>query len=176
MRRLRAVPSVILTILAGSLISACGGEANKDLETFNGPGYTVLMPGKPDRSVNTVQTEAGPVRVVAYVSDSADRAFAVASTMLPAGVKGDLDGAVKGAASNIGGTVRNNTKTTYQGFPARDARVTGAEDKNGNAGTVFARFILARNHLYQLQFVTKGSDVKSPDGDYDKFVGSLRIE
>jgi hypothetical protein len=166
--------SAVLAVVSGSLIAGCGGEATKSLKTFNGPGYSVLMPGKPDRSVNTVKTAAGPV--VAYVSDSADKAFAIASTTLPAGLKGDLDGAVQGAATNIRGTVRDKTKTTHQGFPARDARVTGAKDKDGNAGTVFARFILARNRLYQLQFVTQGSDVKSPGDDYDKFIGSLKIK
>jgi hypothetical protein len=63
----------VLTIVSGTLIGGCGGEATQSLRTFNGPGYSVLMPGKPDRSVNTVKTAAGAVRVVAYVSDSADR-------------------------------------------------------------------------------------------------------
>jgi hypothetical protein len=54
--------------------------------------------------------------------------------------------------------------------------VTGAKDKDGNAGTVFARFILAKNRLYQLQFVTKGSDVTSPGDEYGKFIGSLKIK
>jgi hypothetical protein len=176
MGRRRTALVAVLTIVSGTLIGGCGGEATQSLRTFNGPGYSVLMPGKPDRSVNTVKTAAGAVRVVAYVSDSADRAFAIASTTLPAGLKGDLDGAVQGAATNIGGTVRDKTKTTHQGFPARDARVTGAKDKDGNAGTVFARFILAKDRLYQLQFVTKGSDVKSPGDEYDKFIGSLKIK
>jgi hypothetical protein len=164
------------TIASASLLAGCGGEAAKSLRAFNGPGYSVLMPGKPDRSVSTVKTAAGPVKVVAYVSDSADRAFAVASITLPISLKGDLDGAVQGAASNIGGTVRDKTKTTHQGFPARDARVTGAKDKNGNAGTVFARFILAGHRMYQLQFVTEGSDVTSAGDEYDRFIGSLRIK
>ena len=176
MPRTRTLLVVALTIISGSLVAACGGEANKGLETCNGPGYSVLMPGKPKKKVEKVQTAAGPIEVVAYVSDSSNRAFAVARTTLPSGVKGDLDGAVQGAATNIGGTVKSVKKTTYQGFPARDSRTTGAKDSKGNPGTVFARFILTDDSLIQLQFVTEGADVQTPDADYTKFVDSLKIQ
>jgi hypothetical protein len=90
-------------------------------------------------------------------------------------VRGDLDGAVKGAATSVGGTLKDVKKLSFQGFPARDARITGAEDSKGNKGTVFARVIRANGRIFQLQFVTGGADVTSAPKQYTAFVSSLKI-
>ena len=133
------------------------------------------MPGSPKRQVITAQTAAGPVPITAYITEGGEEGFSMSVLKVPKGVKGDLAGAVQGAASSVEGTLKDTAQTRYQGFPARDARITNAADQNGNKGTVFARVILAKGRVFQLQFVTGGADVKSPPAAYTRFVSSLKI-
>lgn len=177
---MRLVPRLLLVVLAGvagSALAACGEEKarQKPVATLKGDGFTVAMPGNPKRETITAQTAGGPVPITAYITEGGSEGFSMSVLKVPKGVKGDLLGAVRGAASSVGGTLKDNTKITYQGFPARDARVTGAKDSNGNKGTVFARVILAKGRVFQLQFVTEGADVKAPPEQYTTFVGSLKI-
>ncbi len=163
------------TVSAIALV-ACGESASeKQPDTLNGEGFTVNMPGDPKRSTQTVQTAAGPVRLTAYVTEGGSEGFSMSVAKLPSSVKGDLDGAVRGAASNVKGTLKDTVKTTYQGYPARDTRITNAQDKDGKKGTVFARVILAKGKLFQLQFVQEGGDVKTPPDAYPAFLASLKI-
>jgi hypothetical protein len=174
---LQRLTVIALATLAGAGLVACGEEAasEKKVATLKGEGFTVAMPGKPKREVITAQTAAGPVPITAYITEGGEEGFSMSVLKVPSGVKGDLDGAVKGAASSVGGKLADTTKTTFQGFPARDARITGAKDSNGNKGTVFARVILAKGKVFQLQFVTGGADVKSAPKQYTAFVASLKI-
>lgn len=119
-----------------------------------------------------MSTPAGPVTVVLYLSDAKSSAYIVSYFDLPNG-QGDLPGAIAGAAQNVGGTVREEKETTYKGFPARDARITGAE---GGSATVFTRVILAKGRLYQLQYVQEGGEVAAPPAVYRQFLDSLRID
>lgn len=177
---MRSVPRLLLIVLAalsGPALVACGEEKarTKPVATLKGAGFTVAMPGSPKRETITAQTAGGPVPITAYITEGGSEGFSMSVLKIPQGVKGDLLGAVRGAASSVGGTLKDNTKVTYQGFPARDARITGAEDSNGNQGTVFARVILAKGRVFQLQFVTEGADVKAPPEQYTRFVASLKI-
>lgn len=178
MRTLQRLLLVLLAAgVAGSALVACGEEkaSQKQVATLKGEGFTVAMPGTPKRQVLTAQTAAGPVPITAYITEGGSEGFSMSVLKLPGGVKGDLDGAVKGAASSVGGTLEDSKQVTFQGFAARDARITGAEDSNGNKGTVFARVILAKGRVFQLQFVTQGADVKSAPEQYTSFVASLKI-
>ena len=151
---------------------ACGEQASdKQVEPVFGDGFTVRMPGDPERSSQTVRTASGPVVVTAYITEGGEEGFSMSVARLPSGVNGDLDGAVEGAATNVKGTPKDTVKTTYQGFPARDTRIINAQDPDGNEGTVFARVILAKGRLFQLQFVTDGGDVSA----YPTFLESLKI-
>lgn len=173
-RELRALAIVLVT---AAVLAACGEDkaSEQKARTVTGEGFSVQMPGKAERSVSTVQSAAGPVRVTAYVSESGSEGFSVSVAPLPAGAKGDLEGAVNGAAANTGGTAKESVSTRYGGFPARDARITDAKDRKGRKGTLFVRVILAKHKLFQLQFVQQGGDVKSPPQAYTTFVGSLKI-
>jgi hypothetical protein len=165
-----------IAVLTATALIACGEKASeKKLDTLNGEGFSVNMPGNPKRQTQTVPTAAGPVLLTAYVTEGGEEGFSMSVAKIPAGVKGDLDGAVNGAATNVRGTPKDTVKTTYQGYPARDTRITNARDKNGNKGTVFARMILAKGRLFQLQFVQEGADVKSPPAAYPSFLASLKI-
>lgn len=170
---MRTLSLLGLTALVALVLASCGGEATKDLATLNGEGFSVSMPGKPIRHVQSVPTVNGTFKAISYTSDSRDRAFSIGYTELPKGVRGDLRGAIKGGAAKVGGTVRDEKPTTYQGLEARDARITGAAD---NKGTLFVRAILAKNRLYLLQFIGDGPNLTKAPAAYAEIIGSLKID
>jgi len=88
---------------------------------------------------------------------------------IPQGAPFNLDGAVRGEAAGVHGTLQNVTATTYQHFPARGARITALS--NGSPATVFERTILANGEAFDLQYVEAGSDVKTPPASYTTFLG-----
>jgi hypothetical protein len=176
MHSLRRITLLVLFTFSATVLGACGEKASeKKADLLKGEGFTVNMPGKPKRSTQTVPTAAGPVLLTAYVTEGGEEGFSMSVAKIPSTVEGDLDGAVRGAAANVKGTAKDTRTTTYQGFPARDTRITNAQDKNGKKGTVFARVILAKGRLFQLQFVQEGADVKSPPDAYTAFLASLKI-
>lgn len=176
MRSRSLLPLLLLGVLVGLVLPSCsGGEADKDLVAFQGEGFTVSMPGSPKRSTQTAQSAAGPVSIVLYSSESKDKAYNIGYTELPNGMEADLPGAIKGAASAVQGTATDEIETTYQGSPARDARITNASDGKGNKATVFIRAIKAGSRLYQLQYVEEGADVKAAPSEYSQFLASLKI-
>ena len=174
--RRRLLIAALAAFVATALV-ACGEDASDaEVSAVQGAGFTVRMPGKPKRTTDVVATAAGPVTVIAYIAESSREGFSMSVAKLPDTAEGDLDGAIRGAAGNVKGTPRDTRKTTYQGFPARDTRIVDAEDENGNKGTVFARVILAKRTLFQLQFVQQGGDVKAPPASYAAFLRSLKID
>ena len=170
---MRSLSLTGLTVLVALVLASCGGEATKDLATLKGDGFSVSMPGKPTRKVQSVPTRNGTFKAISYTSDSRDKAFSIGYTELPKGVKGDLHGAITGGAANVGGTVRDEKPTEYQGYKARDARITGAAD---NKGTLFVRAILAKGRLYLLQFIGDGPNLKTAPAAYGEIIASLKID
>jgi hypothetical protein len=145
--------------------------------TVKGPGFTIEMPDKPKRSTSTLQTAKGPVRLTLYLVERGnDEAYIMGAGKMAAGAESDLDGAIAGTAAQAHGTVAERKAFKYQGFPARDARVTDAEDSHGNKATVFIRVIGAGDRFYILDYVTKGADVKTPAAGYQSFLESLKID
>ncbi|MDP2711486.1 MAG: hypothetical protein Q8O56_09730 [Solirubrobacteraceae bacterium] len=178
------IPRILLLLvvlsLTGTMLVACGSEQDEEpaepsVATLEGEGFTVAMPGTPKREVITAQTSAGPVPITAYIAERGSDGFSLSVLTVPKGVKSDLDEAVKGAAASVKGTLQNTRQATYQGFPARDARITNARDPNGNAGTVFARVIAAKGRIFQLQFVVGEANVRTPPTAYTEFISSLKI-
>jgi hypothetical protein len=181
MRSSRRLPLPALGALAALAVAGCGGGSSSGggggagtnkLATLRGDGFSVSMPGKPKRSEQAVPTPRGTVKAISYTSDSRDRAFSIGYTELPKGAEGDLHGAITGGAINVGGIARDEVDTTYQGFKARDARITGAAD---NKGTLFLRAILVKNRLYVLQFIGDGANLKKPSAAYSQIINSLKI-
>jgi hypothetical protein len=168
---------IALLAMSGTALVACGEDASKKkLETINGEGFTAQMPGKAKRQTIDVQTAAGPVQVIAYISDGGEESFAVGVTEIPKGITPDLDGAIQGAAQKVSGTVAEKRTTTYDGYEARDARITNAKDDNGNKGTGFVRVLSAEGKLFQLQFIKAGGNVKTPPDVFKTFLNSLKID
>ncbi len=175
MRRPLLLP-LLLTLLVGLVLPACsGGEAEKAMAPFQGDGFSVRMPGKPERSSQTVPSAAGTLTLVLYTSESQKKAYSVGYTDLPSGIEVDLSQVTKGAAAAVKGTATEEADSTYQGLPARDSRITNASDAKGNKATVFLRVIKADRRLYQLQYLEKGEDVKAPPAVYGEFLSSFKI-
>ena len=145
------------------------------LAPFKGDGFTVLLPGKPARTQQLVDSPAGKLTVVIYGSDTEDQAYLVSYFEKPKGTQTSLSGAVQGAANAVGGTVTDEASARHRGFRARDARITNGRMADGLLATVFTRVIDADNRVYQLQYIQAGSDVKSPPANYATFRDSLRI-
>ncbi len=152
--------------------SPSAGSSALTLVPFDGDGFSASMPTAPQRATQDVSTPAGPVTVVLYLSEAGTSAYIVSYAELPSG-QGDLPSAIAGAAQNVGGTVRAEKETTYAGFPAREARITGAQ---GGRATVFTRAIIAKGRLYQLQYAEEGGDVAAPPAVYGQFLASLTID
>jgi hypothetical protein len=182
LNRLLLVAAV--TAATCSLLGACGDDGEESPEPttrrdagtiVKGPGFTVEMPANPKRETSTVKTPKGPVEITIYTVDRGDEAYAISVGKMPAGVEPDLDGAIDGAAANIHGTVAEREETEHQGLPARDARITDG-DQNGTKFTTFLRVIGDDDRYYQLQYVTKGGDVRDPAAGYEPFLESLEID
>ena len=168
-----------LTLPVGLLVTfafaltGCGDESQQDLKTLDGDGFLVNMPGSPKRKVESVATGVGRLKTILYTSDGAEEAYSVGYTELPPQADGDLHSAIASGAANVGGTVHDEKATTYTGFKARDARITGADK---NRGTIFVRALLTEDRLYLLQFIGKGANLMKAPPRFAEIVNSLKIE
>lgn len=167
MSPLKSLLLLFLALLSASALAACGGKASeRRVAVLNGQGFSVSMPGNPTRKV-------GPQQLTVYVSQFGSQAFAIGGGRLPAGAGFNLDGAVQGEVTKVQGILQSVVTTSYQGFPARDARITA--DSNGTPITIFERTILAHGAYFNLQFLQQGADVKAPPASYTTFLASLKI-
>jgi hypothetical protein len=178
----RVLMAAAVTATTCSLLGGCGDEKDEPttprdaVTTVKGPGFTVEMPGKPKRSTTTVRSPEGSVNLTVYTVDRGDEAYHMFAGTLPTGVELDLDAAIEGAATKVHGTVAEQEDSEYQGFPARDARITDAEAANAKA-TLFQRVIAAEDRRYYLlQYITEGADVRVPPEGYQGFLESLEID
>jgi hypothetical protein len=169
-----------------SLLGACGDDGEDSPAssptprrdagtTVKGPGFKVQMPDNPKRETGTVKTDAGPVEVTSYLVDRGDEAYGIYVGEVAPGSEPDLDGLIAGTAADVHGTVAEREETEYQGHPAHDVRITGA-DSNGTKATVFMRAIGAGDRFYDLEYVAKGADVRAPPDGYRRFLESLEID
>lgn len=175
MTRLRAVvlPLLVALGLASGCTSVPQEQDDKELVVFDGPGFSIKLPGEPVADLRTVTTPAGDIDVAAYVVESDDSEVAVATTRLPAGVPGDLDGGVRGTANGIGGRVVSSEVIEYDGYAGRDCRITVARD--GEDATLFCRLLLVGPRLVQVQQLVDGEDLQDPPESYLEILESLEL-
>ncbi|MCA1689021.1 MAG: hypothetical protein LC720_00775, partial [Actinobacteria bacterium] len=83
----------------------------------------------------------------------------------------EMAAAIAGGARTASGTVQDEVATTYQGFPARDARVPSQT----NHATLFVRAIATPTRTYLLVYEVKGTDHASAPAGYAKFLSSLQL-
>ncbi|MEY2441557.1 MAG: hypothetical protein QOJ46_983 [bacterium] len=139
-----------------------------DLVRFRGDGFSVSLPGKPERATTS---DAGHERVF-YAVRVADRYMGIGHVQVPHDKAPDviLRTSIRDGAATSGASVHDEAATTYQGFPARDARYTDVD----GCCTVFIRMIITRSRFYQLEYLVTGTDRATP-AVFKKFISSLRI-
>lgn len=149
------------------------GEAGDGWLSFESAdeGFRVDLPVEPVRDEQTIPSEAGPLRVVIFVAQVDDTAgYNVGYTDYPEAVldvESDvlLDGAVRGAATNVSGTVESSTKLDVDGFPAVDYVITAG------GADLQARAILVERRLYVLQ---RGGPQSDEEG-FQRLVESFEL-
>ncbi len=189
-----AVAGALLGAVLGSVLTGCGGSGDSSpraaaptstaptaaasavpLQRLVGDGFSVGLPGKAESTTQTVPTEAGDIKIVLYTATDPDGGtFVVAMNDYPAGTTIDLDGAVRGAAANVGGTVRESAKTEFLGNPARDARYTAAPQ--GQPVTIWARIVQKGRRLFQLQYFVPKSGQVDPPPVFDQVLDTVKFE
>lgn len=132
---------------------------------FSSPdGMRARFPGQPTAQPAQIPTEVGTLDVTFYVYEEADGAMTIAAITYPIppdeyDAQAGLDGAVDGAAANIGGTVLSRTEISRDGLPGRDARIEAPDD-------FFVRALMfvdpAGPTLYQAQVVGSADYVDGP--------------
>lgn len=179
-----------LAVLAclGIALAGCGGGAGKStsglpttgaglprgsgLVLFRRPGFSVgVLPGKPERFASSFEGSGANVKLVLYLArggNAATEVGSVATTFDDAAIKTTIDGAARSA----GGTLAEETTTTYDGLPAHDARIAGI---GGGKGTYYLRVIAAKHTGYVLGYVLDG-DHTTPPAQLRTFLASLTIE
>lgn len=110
------------------------------LQAFPAEAFTAEFPGGPTREEQKATVAGVEVTLVMYQVGE----LAVGYVNYPPSLSGSLDGAVKGAADNIKGTVQSRTDTTFMGHPATDVVLKSPD------GIVHTRLVLRGQRLYSL--------------------------
>jgi hypothetical protein len=110
------------------------------LQTFPDEAFTAEFPAGPKREVQRTTAAGVEIEFVTYQTGD----LVVGFVEYPKSLSGSLDGAVKGAADNVKGTVQSRTDTMFMGHPATDVVIKAPE------GIVHSRLVLRGNRLYTL--------------------------
>jgi len=134
------------------------------------------MPGTPDKNDSSVPSAAGPLALRMYTLSKGYEGFITGYTEYPdmvftsAEPEALLDGAQKGAISNVQGEVTSQRKITIDGNPGREIVGTSPSKNIGFTARVF----LARPRMYMLVY-TQYDKSKSISEDGKKFLDSFKL-
>ena len=178
-------------VAAGLALAGCGAErefveVGRDLgepvattattlpALVSHPGgwFTISLPGQGKVETQTAQTAAGPVDISVLTVASDENGYAVSHHDVPKGGY-DLNGAAKGAAAEVKGTLTDLSPVSYKGNSGLDFRVAGAAE---GKGTVFSRIIVVKKKkTIHIQAVFAG-DLRTPPNDlYRQVLESLTL-
>jgi hypothetical protein len=193
MKSLRKPLVVVALALVAPALVACGGSGKKaagapsstpsSSQTSTGAagvvlhedGFSVRLPSQASPHTQSVQSAAGPVTVTLYIAPDGDGGnYLVAMTAVPTSGVVDLNGAVKGAASNVGGTVVSSVETSYLGYAGRDAKITATS--GAQSVTVFSRFLNVDSKLFQLQYISPKANLSKPPAAYAEVLKSVQFD
>ena len=145
-------------------------------ETLNGDGFTLSMPGKPDKDDSTVASAAGPLTLRMYTLTKGYEGYITGYTEYPDTVftssepEDMLDGAQRGAISNVKGEVTSQRKITIDGNPGREIIGTSPSRNIGFTARVF----LVRPRMYMLVY-TQYDKSKPISADGKRFLDSFQL-
>ncbi len=92
-------------------------------ETINGDGFTLSMPGTPDKNESSVESAAGPLALSLYTLTKGYEGYITGYTEYPDAIftaaepEDLLDAAQEGAITNVEGEVTTQRKITIEGIP-----------------------------------------------------------
>jgi len=174
-----ALTAVAVSVSISQLFDQ-GDEADEPLSTLRGDGFTVRMPGTPERSeqpialpiVGPAKALVEPTKAIGYASESHDKAYMITVIVGPTTVAFDLTTGLDGMASAVGGSVRSRATTRHGAHRAIDGRIARLSDPEA---TMFVRIVHAGERVFVLQAIVRGDDVRTPPRYYAPFIKSLRI-
>jgi hypothetical protein len=148
-----------------------GSSGGAPLRRYQGERFSVLLPGAPLTDVLPVRTSHGTVTAhLLTVEESPDEAYIVAYTDYPPTLLLSLEGAVRGAASKVGGQVLGLRRIVYRNEPGRDFRVVAA----ARGLTVFIRLVVVDHRMYEMELVQRGTHA-TPPAEFATVLSSLRF-
>lgn len=157
---------------------AAGAPAAGGLVTLHG-GTRFAIGMIPGRLVHSVMATTLPgvghtVKFIVYYSTNEQGTQTLISSIASPLDQAEMKAAIRATAAGPGGgTVQDEMATTYQGFAARGARITGVTP---GTDTAFLRIISTTNHAYLLQYVAGGdANRQTPPALYATFLSSLKI-
>lgn len=176
----RRIAALAAALFLFPVVVGCGADPglddvdSDDLERYDGPGFSILLPEEPEEDRQVVPTAVGDVTVRTYVVETSnDDAVVVAVTDLPKeGATFSLDNALTGSASSYDGAVEEKKKLKVAGNPAVDARMSGKYE--GDEVTFFTRLVLVKHRLVQLLYAIRDT-VTKPDDVYFEIRDSLEL-
>jgi len=169
---------LIPIFLVGIILSGSGlvrGEQNWKEVTSKADQFSVLMPGEPKFTSESVKTALGPIEAHQWMWEPSEKtAFLVMVNQYPqahvdkVGTTALFDGAQKGGLGPSG-KLRSRKDVKVEGFPGRDVVI----ERDGH--TNFVRFFLVKNRFYQLIVTTRPSEEAALAKDIERFDNSFKL-
>jgi hypothetical protein len=151
-------------------------SSSSSWQAVNDDGFSLSMPGKPDKNDSTIASAAGPLPLRMYTLSKGFEGFITGYTEYPDIVftstqpEDLLDGAQQGAISNVKGEVTSQRSITLNGHPGREIVGISPDQNVGFTARVF----LAKPRMYMLVYTQYDKD-KPISEDGKKFLDSFQI-
>jgi hypothetical protein len=169
-----------LALIGCLVVTACSGGdvATETWVPVEAAGYTLEMPAEPVEETFEAPSAIGPISVDTWLVEEEDSAVAFAVNDLPeestaSGPDPVLQGAVNGAASNLGGTVVSDAAVEGLDYPARDAEITATSE--GTDVVVLLRAALIDNQLIQMQSLGPADSRDQIEAAFDRLIDSFAV-
>lgn len=168
-------PRFFLAALALALfVFACSLPAK--WETVSEGGFSVELPGKPNKQTQTVNTPAGPIAINMFTTETGGEAFIVGYNDFPAQAANIvpaetiLNSARDGAIKNVNGKVTSERSINLNGNPGKEFV---GDSTTPMEGTFSARIYWVKPRLYQVLYVHRKGTAASENGQ--KFMNSFKL-
>jgi hypothetical protein len=193
MKRTALLVPAVFVLSTAMLVAGCGSDSKTSskphsstsstptksadpaaaLVPLQADGFSISLPHKATSSPQTFDTPAGKVTTTVYSDVDDNSGFIAAETAYPNGAAVDLDGAVKGVATNFTGKIDVNDTVQIQGHDARKVRISGTAA--GGPITIYLLVVNVDSKLFQLQYVLKGAAPATPPAVLDTVAATLRF-
>ena len=168
-----------MTATAAALV-ACGDDgpgklSEEKVYTLKGNGFSVKIPGKPERKVVAARDVGGRGAGHHLHLDGRPRRLSLSVLRVPEKVKADLDAAMKGIATNVKGTLTRPHEDDATRASRRATRVIkNAARRRRQQGHGLRPRDPRQGQVFQLQYATDGAATTAPV--FMRFAASLKIE